>query len=360
MKFKSLLLAVSACAMAHGATAQSHHGFYWKVESFDLDPYVTNNSNADKSLTCWFTPEVVMPMVKNDATLEESTVYSNNSSTMLVRLSTINGTKNNYFTKVTGTALNTNEDYYKFDDDGMLVCTMPDKMDYPRTDAETPNWTAAPATGCMLFHLTLGGAPARINDAGNALSATLEEAYLSDCTGMYVGIKAPAGCTIKSFLSTSSISKANMQADLSLNSGTVYNANLEGKVHTAAFDYDAVCDGEYHEFTSGAAYNALTGLTYVSTKWPNGYCVKYVDVVVYGVKPGDVVGFAGVQTLHSGWTGQEFIEGGSAGVDAVGVDNADAPVEYFNLQGMSVNADNLTPGIYIKRKGTETSKIVIK
>lgn len=279
---------------------------------------------------------------------------------MLVRHSTINNAeKNFYYTKVTGTALNDDESSYAFDDNGMLLCTIPNRIDYPRTDANTPNWAAAPASGCMLFHLTLGGAPSRINDAENELSATFEEAYLSDCNGMYVGIKAPAGCTIKSFLSTSSISKANMQADLSLNSGTVYNSNLEGKVQTAAFDYDVVCDGEYHEYTSGEAYNALAGLTYVSTKWPNGYCVKYVDVVVYGVKPGDVVGFAGVQTLHPGWTGQEFIEGG-AGVEAVGVDNADAPVEYFNLQGMSVNADNLTPGIYIKRQGTETSKIVIK
>lgn len=363
MKFKSLLLTAACAGVALGVAAQdeaSHHGFYWKPESFDLDPYVTNVSAADKSLTLWFTPEVVMPMFNEEGTaLLESTVYANNATTMLVRHSTINNTeKNFYWQKVTGTALNDYaDDYVVWEENGMCKVTIPNQIDYPRTDAETPNWAPAPATGCLLFHLTLGSAPARINDPGNGLSATWEDAYLSDCNGMYVGIQAPAGCTVKSFLTTSNINRANLNKDLS---GTVYPSCLDDKAQTAAFDYDVVCDGNYHEYTSGEAYNALAGLKYVSLKWPNGYCTKYVDVVVYGVKPGDVVGFAGVQTLHPGWTGQEFIEGGGAGVDAIGIDNADAPVEYFNIQGMRVNNDNLTPGLYIKRQGTATSKILVK
>lgn len=40
-------------------------------------------------------------------------------------------------------------------------------------------------------------------------------------------------------------------------------------------------------------------------------------------------------------------------------DNPDAPAEYFNLQGMRIDADNLTPGIYIERKGTKTRKIIV-
>lgn len=51
---------------------------------------------------------------------------------------------------------------------------------------------------------------------------------------------------------------------------------------------------------------------------------------------------------------------GSAGVDDVVVDNSDAPVEYYNLQGIRVNADNLTPGIYVRRQGTEVTKILVK
>lgn len=51
---------------------------------------------------------------------------------------------------------------------------------------------------------------------------------------------------------------------------------------------------------------------------------------------------------------------GSAGVDAPSNDDADAPVEFFNLQGMKVNSDNLTPGIYVRKIGTKTSKIVVR
>ena len=40
--------------------------------------------------------------------------------------------------------------------------------------------------------------------------------------------------------------------------------------------------------------------------------------------------------------------------------DADAPTEYFNLQGIKVSADNLTPGIYIRRTGNKAEKILVK
>ena len=51
---------------------------------------------------------------------------------------------------------------------------------------------------------------------------------------------------------------------------------------------------------------------------------------------------------------------GQSGIDAIGSDADNAPAEYFNLQGMRVDASNLTPGIYIVRKGNETQKVIIK
>jgi hypothetical protein len=48
-----------------------------------------------------------------------------------------------------------------------------------------------------------------------------------------------------------------------------------------------------------------------------------------------------------------------AGVDNIKVDNSNAPVEYFNLNGVRVNGD-LTPGLYIRRQGTKATKVVIK
>ncbi len=56
------------------------------------------------------------------------------------------------------------------------------------------------------------------------------------------------------------------------------------------------------------------------------------------------------------------IEGPTSGVEDVVVDgdDSDAPVEFYNLQGIRVNADNLTPGIYVRRQGKTSTKVIIK
>ena len=52
---------------------------------------------------------------------------------------------------------------------------------------------------------------------------------------------------------------------------------------------------------------------------------------------------------------------GVDGVEDITVDtDINAPIEYFNLQGVSINADNLTPGLYIRRQGKTVSKIIIR
>lgn len=40
-------------------------------------------------------------------------------------------------------------------------------------------------------------------------------------------------------------------------------------------------------------------------------------------------------------------------------EDSDAPVRYFNLQGMEVNADAVTPGIYVTRQGNTVKKVLI-
>lgn len=50
----------------------------------------------------------------------------------------------------------------------------------------------------------------------------------------------------------------------------------------------------------------------------------------------------------------------SEGVEDITIDDANAPVEYFNLQGVKVAADNLTPGVYVRRQGRAVSKVVIR
>lgn len=41
-------------------------------------------------------------------------------------------------------------------------------------------------------------------------------------------------------------------------------------------------------------------------------------------------------------------------------DNVDAPVVYYNLQGIQMSADNLTPGVYVRVQGDKATKVIIK
>lgn len=52
----------------------------------------------------------------------------------------------------------------------------------------------------------------------------------------------------------------------------------------------------------------------------------------------------------------------TAAIDDITTDlnDANAPVEYYNLQGVRVAADNLTPGIYVVRQGNKVSKVYVK
>ena len=49
----------------------------------------------------------------------------------------------------------------------------------------------------------------------------------------------------------------------------------------------------------------------------------------------------------------------TSAISSINADN-DAPVEYFNLQGIRVNADSMAPGIYVKRQGNSVSKVLVK
>ena len=46
-------------------------------------------------------------------------------------------------------------------------------------------------------------------------------------------------------------------------------------------------------------------------------------------------------------------------IEGIGTDNSNAPIEYYNIQGIRVNEGNLTPGLYIRRQGTEATKVFI-
>jgi hypothetical protein len=335
MELKSIIVSAVCGTMAFAATAQSHHGYYWAPSETDLEGY-NEAATTKNSLGAWFLPELVMPMVEDAYLLSESNIYKDNKTDLIARASTVATNAAN----ITGAHLDaTLQGQY-------ISVTIPSKLQYP----EEAEFTGT--DGVMLFHLVLGKEPSRINDAANTLSYTGGRAYLSDCTGAYLGVKAPAGVEVKLFLSTPNISNKTLAG---------YD-NYDDQMHTMVFDFGKLASDDYVELTSGAPYNNLAGMYLITSKFDEGYCVKFVDIAFYGVKPGDVVGCGGLQTLHEGWTPKQMVDPSSiSGVETISADaNANAPVEYFNLQGIQVGADNATPGLYIRRQGTETTKVVVR
>lgn len=47
-------------------------------------------------------------------------------------------------------------------------------------------------------------------------------------------------------------------------------------------------------------------------------------------------------------------------IEGIDADDANAPVEYFNLEGVRVKADSLTTGFYVRRQGKKVEKVFVK
>lgn len=55
-----------------------------------------------------------------------------------------------------------------------------------------------------------------------------------------------------------------------------------------------------------------------------------------------------------------FVGQGAAAIEGIEIDSANAPVEFYNLNGVRVNGDSLAPGIYIRRQGNDVKKILVR
>lgn len=117
-------------------------------------------------------------------------------------------------------------------------------------------------------------------------------------------------------------------------------------------------------------------VTYVPAGTPVAVDLKGYNVYRNGVKLNDApVGATTFATSQTGENDGYFVTAvydrgesaasnlvgfGTSAIDLPTVDNSNAPVEYYNLQGIRVDSANLVPGIYIRRQGTATSKILVR
>ncbi len=83
------------------------------------------------------------------------------------------------------------------------------------------------------------------------------------------------------------------------------------------------------------------------------------DVTLNGTISGNNV-VMNIDVMWSGIPIKVTFTSATSGITNITVDNSNAPVEFYNLQGVRVNAENLTPGIYVRRQGSQVSKVLVK
>ena len=110
-------------------------------------------------------------------------------------------------------------------------------------------------------------------------------------------------------------------------SGSYYNVIVEGTDVQGSVYYPT--DQVIGMLEDGKTYKLTGYFTAIS-----GSSTKYFNIIVTGINVSEV-----------------------GGVESVGID-LNAPVEYYNLQGVRVN--NPSKGVYILRQGDKTSKVVVR
>ncbi len=204
--------------------------------------------------------------------------------------------------------------------------------------------------GDIRLRIAYSGSPNRPGDS--------HDLYVYDMTGMYATVSAPAGTKINGYAVAASCAtfKSTEHPTGDPENGKYF--------HTVFYDFPNVTSDNTPENiqTIGEAYGAVNLLTFrrpgkgLDKCDAAGFPVKFFDVVFRGINAGQKVGLCNYQTLYEGITPHPY--DASASISAIGSDDANAPVQYFNLQGMRV--ENPTSGLYIKRQGQTTEKVLMK
>ncbi len=98
--------------------------------------------------------------------------------------------------------------------------------------------------------------------------------------------------------------------------------------------FRAPAAADYKEATNGAVENVPAGSTFYHYTTRNG--IQSGISVAKNVKNGDV----------------------TTGIESIEADDAEADAVYYNLNGVRVDADNLTPGVYVKLVNGKATKVI--
>lgn len=138
---------------------------------------------------------------------------------------------------------------------------------------------------------------------------------------------------------------------------------IKGQLHVVVSEFDAEGNEVTEEVVSAASAKAAS---YVSEPtWTNPVVTDENGMYLISLPQtsGNYITIKAKNELN-GYHSEELVKYVDAagnilsGVDAVMAEDADAPVEYFNMQGVRVEAGQ--PGIYVRRQGGKVAKVVVR
>lgn len=139
--------------------------------------------------------------------------------------------------------------------------------------------------------------------------------------------------------------------------------------YTMVDTYNRYIGMDNSHFTSFQLYTEMNeGCKWVITPDQNGEFVimNALNETCYVGKSGTYTNIAPANTDADNFDPDTFVyptlyvlDEGQSGVAEIVIDE-NAPVEYFNIQGVKVNVENAAPGLYIRRQGNVATKVIVK
>lgn len=122
--------------------------------------------------------------------------------------------------------------------------------------------------------------------------------------------------------------------------GTIGDIAVDGLTYTTAADGVTTYTGKVDnmELLGGGIH---ANVTVNGTITADGICDFKIDVMWLEANTPIAVTFSSYKS----------------GLNTIGVDDVNAPVEYYNMNGVRVSGDNLPAGVYIRRQGNKVVKI---
>lgn len=123
-------------------------------------------------------------------------------------------------------------------------------------------------------------------------------------------------------------------------------------------------NGHMHLFKANDGIAAATAENHIAKLPADGFGGavngQFINTIIHSYRNNNQVLDMWVCIPYGGIAHYSYDGTKPTAVESISADDLNAPVEYFNLQGVKVSDKNLAPGVYIRRQGKTAEKVLVK